>query len=260
MTTYTLDDLCSMLTSPDPVVRDETAYAQLWERIGAGEADGRLRAVGDRQAGQLAHPEIQARTFAPLILVAVLLRDEVIGELDAATVNEWRSAFADWYPHEKDLRGYDAKLGWLHAVAHGADAVEAFGRSRHLGRTELSELLEVVSARLTAPTGYLFAHGEDDRVSSAVTAVLLREELTAQDVAQWLASIEAALKAMEPGPFPAAKSNTIRTLNSLYVACHRGVRLYGRPGQDRPAAKPPHEAAILDGLAGCLRTANRYLG
>ena len=40
----------------------------------------------------------------------------------------WLAAFTSWYPAETDLRGYDQKLGWLHAVAHGADLLGAFGR------------------------------------------------------------------------------------------------------------------------------------
>ena len=89
---------------------------------------------------------------------------------------------------------------------------------------------------------------------------LLREELTAEDVTEWLTSIKVVLEADKPGPFPANRSNTIRTLNSLYVACHRGVRLYAEPGRDRPLAQPRHQDTILDGITECLRTANRYLG
>src|SRR4051794_27539983 len=99
-----------MITSPDPAVRDKTAYGLLWERIGRGDVDGGLRALGDRQAAQLAHPEIQARTFAPLVLVVILLRDEVTAELDASSVHRWLDAFVDWYTREEDLRGYDDKL------------------------------------------------------------------------------------------------------------------------------------------------------
>jgi hypothetical protein len=258
--TYTLDDLCAMLCSPDPVIRDKTAYGLLWDRIARGDVDGGLAALGDQQADRLGHPEIQARTFAPLVLVAVLLRDEVTRELDPARVHRWLGAFVDWYTGEDDLRGYDDKLGWLHAVAHGADAVEAFSRSRHVSRVELVRLLEAVAARLVTPTGYLFAHGEDDRVGSAVVALLLRDDLSAADATEWLTPLRTALANGEPGPFPCPRSNAIRTLNSLYVACHRGVRLYDPAGRDRPVAWPPHQKAVLDAVADCLRGPLDYLG
>ncbi|NNG39004.1 DUF2785 domain-containing protein [Flexivirga sp. ID2601S] len=39
----------------------------------------------------------------------------------------WTDAVLAWWPAEQDLRGYDEQLGWVHAVAHGADAVGALG-------------------------------------------------------------------------------------------------------------------------------------
>jgi hypothetical protein len=113
---------------------------------------------------------------------------------------------------------------------------------------------------LVTPTGYLFAHGEDDRIGSAVVALLLREDLSAADATEWLAPIRAALEAVEPGPYPSARSNTIRTLNALYVTCHRGVRLYDPAGHERPIAHPPHQSAVLEAVAGCLRVPHDYLG
>jgi hypothetical protein len=249
-----------MITSPDPEVRDKVAYGELWERISRGDVDGGLSALGERMAAQFGHAEIQARTFAPLVLVAVLLRDEVTGELDSDAVHRWLDAYADWYAHEQDLRGYDEKLGWLHAVAHGADAVEAFGRSRHLTAADLVRLLEMVATRLTTPSSYLYAHGEDDRIGSAVVALLLREELSEADATEWLAPIEAALRAREPGPYSCPHSNTIRTLNALYVTCHRGVRLYDPAGAQRAYAQPKHRDAVLEAVARCLRVPHDYLG
>ena len=258
--TYTLDDLCEMLTAPDPVTRDKVGYGLLWEMVGRGDVDGGLRALGDRQAAQLAHPEIQARTFAPLVLVAVLLRDEVTQELDAASVHRWLDAFLGWYTGETDLRGYDDHLGWLHAVAHGADAVEAFSRSRHLDTADLVRLLDAVATRLVTPTEYLFAHGEDDRIGSAVTALLLRDDLTAENATAWLDPVRAALDSVKPGPLSCSMSNTVRTLNSLYVSCHRGVRLYDPAGHKRPLARPPHQDAVLEAVAGSIRALYSYLG
>lgn len=249
-----------MITVADPQVRDKVAYGELWERISRGEVDGGLAALGDRMAKQFGHAEIQARTFAPLVLVAVLIRDEVAQEVDSDSVHRWLDAFAAWYADEQDLRGYDEKLGWLHAVAHGADAVEAFSRSRHLSRADLVRLLDLVAARVVQPTTYLYAQGEDDRIGSAVVALLLREDLEEADATGWLAQIQTALEAKEPGSYSAQRSNTVRTLNALYVACHRGVRLYDPKGEERAYAQPKHRDAVLEAVARCLRVPHGYLG
>ncbi len=256
-----LDEICAMLVSPDPEVRDQIGYTRLVRYVREGQADGSLRILGDRMAEQFGHPETQARTFAPLGLVWAILRDEVTGELDAADMLRWRDAFAHWYANENDLRGWDDQLGWLHAIAHGSDAIEAFARSMYLDRDALIGLLTLVRKRLLTPTRYLFAHGEDDRLSNAVTTVLCRPELTVEDATGWLQPILIAFTEGTPGPVPPAISNTIRTLNSLYVANDRGIRFFVHPGQDvLGPRRPQHHAAIAEAIAACLRDPLPYLG
>lgn len=73
----------------------------------------------------------KARTFAPLILASAVNRDTATGagHLDATTVRRWLNGFITWWVAETDIRGWDDELGWLHAVAHGADLAGAFGES-----------------------------------------------------------------------------------------------------------------------------------
>jgi hypothetical protein len=43
-----------------------------------------------------------------------------------AAVEGWYAAYSAWYPAERVTRGWDDELGWLHAVAHGADVASTF--------------------------------------------------------------------------------------------------------------------------------------
>jgi hypothetical protein len=117
-------------------------------------------------------------------------------------------------------------------------------------------LLEFTAARLITPAGYLLGHGENDRMSYALVNILARPELSEQDATGWLARLQQALQAL-PGsadPFPAWAANTIGTLNSLYVAIHRGVCCYAPPGEPEPEPTiPPHQPAIADRIAYVLR-------
>jgi hypothetical protein len=223
----TIDELCTMLTSPDPEVRDGVGYAVLVTRVTRGELDGRLPELGDRIAGHLGHPEIQARPFAPLILDAAVWRDNTIRELDAGTVLRWRDAFATWWSGETDLRGYDARLGWLHAVAHGADLLGTLGGSRHLDQAALAALLDLARRRLTTPTEYLFAHGEDDRLAAALAFVLARGELDAARATGWLKPVHAALEAGEPGPRRGGPMPSVRSTRCMSRST--GVSARARP-------------------------------
>ncbi|MEV6205522.1 DUF2785 domain-containing protein [Kitasatospora sp. NPDC051914] len=237
--------LSADLRSPDPVVRDEQAYVLLHRWIPRLPPELR-QSLGDEMAERFSDPEIQARTFAPLIL-ARLVR---LGDHDPA----WLRAFDRWYREERDLRGHDAGLGWLHAVAHGADLLGAFGRSPH---TDPAELLDLACARLLTPTDHVFDAMEDDRLGCAVALTLTRPELTEQQSLRWLEPIAADFRAASPGPVPAYASNTMRTLRVLYLLADRGVR----PTPD--AAGPvslTHARAVREAVAETLAITGPYAG
>jgi hypothetical protein len=243
-------ELLVQLTSPDPHTRDETAYARLVERVGSGDEDGRLADLGERSITLLAHPEIQARTFGALMVAEVVARDGAARELPASTVHRWQDVLCGWYLAEDDLRGWDPDLGWLHAVAHGADALGAFGRSAHTTRDRLAALLVVACDRVLRTGDILLANAEEDRVAFAIALVLTRPELSESDAVCWLDPVRAAFAAGEPGPLPAWVSNTSNTLRSLYVFADRGVKA---PEDMETLVPLPHRGQILDALAQALR-------
>lgn len=259
VTEYSRDDLLAMLRSADPGERDEVAYLAMVHRIGSGAEDGELVALGDEMARRLKDPEIQARTFAALILGEVVERDMETGRATAEAVLRWRDAFAAWYPAERDLRGWDERLGWLHAIAHGADALAVFGRSPRLHRDDLCGLLDVARDRLLAPTGYVFRDQEDDRLGYAVALVLSRPELDEHDSVGWLRQLPAAFTASERAHegVPAVASNAMRTLRVLYVLCDRGFRYPEATQGDTgsPVASVAHPEALKAALTRVLRLA-----
>lgn len=117
------DDLVELvrdLASPDPRIRDDRAYPELAARIRSGLLTSEvLIELGDAMVERLGHRQIQARTFAPLILARI--------GATGVWHDPWTNALLDWWVNETDLRGHDEQLGWLHAVAHGADCVGQLG-------------------------------------------------------------------------------------------------------------------------------------
>jgi hypothetical protein len=254
-----LDTLFTALVSPDPVVRDDTAYPIFATWIGRGEFDESLEAIGDQVATLLGHPEIQARTFATLVLGWVIRRDTVAGVVPSEAARRWRSAFDGWWSAETDIRGYDDDLGWLHAIAHGADTVRAFALSPHSTNADLTSLLSLCARRVLTPTDYLFAHAEEDRVAYAMAAALSRVP-SGDDATRWLTPVAQTIEAGEPGPVPPFASNTLRTLNSLYVATHRGVVAYNPVTQERSEPlTAPAQTEVLARLAEILRMPSYWL-
>ncbi|HEV2373261.1 MAG TPA: DUF2785 domain-containing protein [Streptosporangiaceae bacterium] len=238
-------ELAGALRSPDPVLRDKQAYTVLARWVPQLRSDQRRR-LGDDMAARFTDPEVQARTFAPLILACIVEQ----GEFQPA----WLSAFTDWYPSETDLRGHDPVLGWLHAVAHGADLLGAFGRSPHVDPVPL---LDTAAARLLARTGYVFAHQEDDRLAYAIALTLTRPELSQAQSLAWLGPVQADFEAATPGPVPPHASNTMRTLRALYILADRGVRPAWATGEPMTLR---HRDALRQRLADVLALTAPFTG
>ncbi|MGC0317010.1 hypothetical protein QBC98_005508 [Kitasatospora acidiphila] len=238
-----IDELAAMLSSPDPVVRDDQAYTATAQWVREGRLDGQLIALGEAAVARFDHPEVQARTFAPLVLRCVLTRrQETPGAVDQATVQRWYAAFARWYPAEPDTRGWDDRLGWLHAVAHGADATAAFARALPGHRADILDLCARRIAAADAEQRYLQL--EDARLARAITGILLEPGLTEAEATGWLDVPAKALEGGGPGPVPAWAFNIFATLQALHVQLTRGLVDGG---------VPPHAEAVADRALELLR-------
>lgn len=237
-------ELTQALRSPDPVLRDELALTVLLDLV--PRLDPAMRCtLGASMEASLQDPEIQARTFAALILA------ELVGQGEFQP--SWLAAFEAWYPAETDLRGYDQELGWLHAVAHGADLLGAFGCCPQV---DPASMLRLAAARLLAPTDYVLRDREDDRLGYAMALTCTRAELTESESVAWLDPVAADFEAGSPGPVPPHASNTMRTLRMLYLLADRGV-LPPTGGEPMPFA---HPNAVKGRLADVLSLAAPYAG
>jgi hypothetical protein len=162
-----LDQLILDLASPDPTVRDDNAFVALATAATDGSLDTHdRRRLGDAMVQRLGHPAPYARSFAPLVLASLARGWD---SADSAWPSAWTESIQTWWVGETDLRGYDPSVGWIHAMAHGADAIGALGRYGHAPSTEL---LKTVGERLVAPTEFVWRDQEDDRIAAAVIAVL----------------------------------------------------------------------------------------
>jgi hypothetical protein len=66
-----ITSLVDDLASPDPVVRDELAYASLARLVREGSLDASEHVwLAGAMLERLHHPRVEARAFAPLVLAA----------------------------------------------------------------------------------------------------------------------------------------------------------------------------------------------
>lgn len=243
-----LTRLVEDLRSPDPAVRDEGAYLALAHRAEDGGLDDHLVELGDRAVGLLRDEAVQARTFGALLLALVAGRDNATGRADDAAVRGWLAAFLEWYAAEPDTRGHDEELGWLHAVAHGADAAGELAGSPRLGGDDLTALLAALVDRTVAESSTHWLQAEDDRVAYAVMAVLQRDLVAPGEVRRQVDRLAAAWLDT-PGPLSPAADNALRLAHALRLQLATGVR-YAEDGELlRPAIGGEVEAALTTALA-----------
>ena len=192
-------ELTEMLGNPDPQVRDGLAFPALATWIDKGVYDDLLVGLGDGMSvglgqglGESGTDSVFIRSFSGLVLAECIDRDSRAHLVPAAKILDWGDRIACWLLAERDERGFIPGKGWAHAIAHGADAIAALGRSPGLGAPELAALLDVLLERLVVPTREFWVAGEPDRLAQAAIAILRRNLLDIDSIEPWAARVGAA--------------------------------------------------------------------
>jgi hypothetical protein len=197
-----LDDLTAELTrmlgSPDPALRDGTAYPTLATWVDRGVYDDLLAGLGDGMAaglrvgvGEIDTDTVFRRSFSVLVLAECIERDNGRPLLPGGKILEWGDRIATWLLRERDLRGFVPGKGWAHAVAHGADALGTLAKSPHVATPELTVVLDVIADRVLLPVDRLLTAGEPDRLALATMKVLRRNLVPLRVLEPWIARLAA---------------------------------------------------------------------
>ena len=192
-------ELSALLASPDPGLRDDLAYSILARWIYRGylstpaliQLTDAWRANLKDGLGESGTNSVLKRSFSALCLSSMAAREAKSPFMGAGRYHELVAESVTYLQAERDLRGYDAQLHWIHATAHTADLVGALADSPMLTKEEETAILSAIAVRLaTAPDVY--TQGEQDRMAAAVTSVIRRPDFDDSSFAAWLSGIETA--------------------------------------------------------------------
>jgi len=191
-------ELSGYLSLPDPELRDDLAYSMLavWitrqKKFSSGEL---LTLLEEWQAnlragiGETGTDSIFRRSFSALCLSALAerdLRDPFLGESRyRALLNSALEYLAD----ERDLRGFDAKKGWIHATAHTADLLAALAENKFFTKKDQEPVLKAITRRL-ATANEIFAYGEQDRLANAAAAIASRQDFDGEEWSAWASQMD----------------------------------------------------------------------
>jgi hypothetical protein len=217
-----------LLGSPDPVLRDEVGYglAVAWIYRERRVPDEAIRAFARRLRANLREEgdgdAVLRRSFSALLLSIVAASDLKAPLLEDDERHALVEDAAAFLVREPDTRGYDPRLGWVHATAHTADLLKFLARSPRLSAGEERAIADAVLARVDR-AGPVFAWGEDDRLAAVLVSLARRPGFDASPLDRWMSGIPPAWKALWDTPALdtagfARLVNARHLLRSLYLA------------------------------------------
>jgi hypothetical protein len=193
-------ELSGLLASPDPELRDDLAYSILdaWIRAPKVFSQSELVALASawqaslvRGIGESGTNSVLQRSFSALCLASLAARDRETPFLADSQFHALLDAATTYLNAERDLRGFDANLGWIHATAHTADLLAELAANPRLTRDEQARILTAIARRLqTAPQVY--TQGEQGRLAVAVLAIMKRTDFDAPAFETWLNGLQEA--------------------------------------------------------------------
>ena len=191
-------ELSGLLASPDSELRDDLAYSILahWiARPNVLQAEQLLPLADEWRenlksgVGEAGTNSVLKRSFSALCLASIGEREAKQSFLGAARYHQLVADAVAYLQAERDLRGYDANLGWIHATAHTADLLQGLASSSFLTGDEQAAILSAIAARL-ASAPQVYTQGEQDRLAQAVVAVIRRPDFHAASFGTWMERLQ----------------------------------------------------------------------
>lgn len=190
-------ELSSLLASPDPELRDDLAYSILarWIYRGMLAPPTLIMLTDEWRAnlkdglGEMGTNSVLKRSFSALCLASMAQREAKAPFMGAERYHQLVAESTGYLQAERDLRGYDAQLHWIHATAHTADLLAGLAESAQLTEDEAAQMLAAIDARLKSAEE-IFTQGEQDRLAAAVVAVVRHRDFKRTTFDDWLTAIQ----------------------------------------------------------------------
>ncbi|WP_027632081.1 DUF2785 domain-containing protein [Clostridium hydrogeniformans] len=91
------------------------------------------------------------------------------------------------YNEDRDVRGFVEGKSWAHGAAHGADALMELAQCQVIGYEGLKKILDSIYKKINI-NYYGYINNEDERMISAVKAVLERDIIPVEEIEEWIRS------------------------------------------------------------------------
>lgn len=258
----------SFLGSPDSDWRDDIGYnvvaSCVYQKRALKPEERRalvtaLSANLRHAVGEAGTDSVLMRSFSALDLSILAALEDLDPALDERGYRELLDAALGYLRDERDLRGVDPRVGWIHATAHTADLLRFLARDPRFTKADQQRLLDAAWSKMATEGTPVFTHAEDERLAAALASVVRRADFDPSLLDPWLARFVAQEKQLwsQAPPRPQAldaAQNARNLLRGLFVALS-----LPRPAPPASTAAPatPTEAVAREKVLATLQAIRR---
>lgn len=207
---------------PDPVLRDEYIYMMLANWILQGKLDSiglkniYLTALDEDhllyQLGEKGTDSVLVRSFSVLLIPPIVMRHKKMPFLTLEELSLGLEIVIHYIHTEQDVRGFDTEKGWMHSLAHGADALEELAGCVEIDAELLKDALPAIQTALI--TTEPLVHGEDERIIQAVLTMM--KKLPNSMISHWIRGFSEKIPKVKKAEDVVCMHNVKNFLQSLY--------------------------------------------
>ena len=239
-------DLLPCLADSNPLLRDGFAFGALqsWAR-NFQLTEPTIRIIFQQLLPQLLPPgDAQGfrQPFAAITLAEVARLDRLKPFLTPGERDELVQRATAYLQGVRDYRGFDAREGWRHGVAHGADLMLQLSLNPLITRTHSQLMLAAITSQIMPSGEQFYRYGESERLMAPIFYMARSTWLTPADWEKWIAALVARIQKDQPQTQTtlAARHNLTAFLSALYVSV-------------RESGNTKVEEALLAGLKKALK-------
>src|SRR6266568_2039802 len=245
-------ELSGYLGSPDPELRDDLAYSMLAIWINRQKKflpEELVTLLEEWQAnlgagiGETGTDSIFKRSFSALCLSTLAERDLKDPFLGEGRFRALLNAALTYLGDERDLRGFDAKKGWIHATAHTADLLAALAENKLFTKQDQERVLNAIQKRLET-ANEIFSYGEQDRLANVAAVIVSREDFDSAGWSSWVAQMDKEDRVVW-NESPPKMQALARFENDFYFLSATAAQISLRPATSTSAEAQKSVLAVL---------------
>lgn len=180
----------------DGELRDRLIYSTLYMWVDRGILNSsevyevfKIALDDDHLLKGLGHIDdsVFSRTFSVLVVAISIMKHRKERFIPKSDIERAIDSVLEFFNSDKDVRGYVEDKGWAHGTAHGADAIDELARCEEIGYEGLIKILYAINKKVNI-NYYGYIHFEDERMITAIKAILEREIIPIEEIEEWVES------------------------------------------------------------------------